>query len=430
MSREDKLAKKRSLLSQEQWAILEQKLKGNPATVLASKVDQEKTALTKASLSSLEPQDALDIDWSSLVEAGCHSARQIPEDLSLADYIAFNQQLDQLCLVSLCVALRGWNIFVQAGERHTVDELMTHLAILPSFRKLLYRWLLELSSAGFLGQEEDTFVSFQPLPVESPVTPFIEEGGLHKKICAAIPSIVTGKKHMLEYIFAEGQADNAEKGYEQIAVSRYFNDIAAKIIATVVEKLPAGRQLRILEIGAGVGGTTSSLLSLLPPDRTVYAFTDLSSYFLDHARKKFANYPFVYYDLLDIDQDPVHAGFQPHSFDMVIGANVMHCARFLPKTLQYMRSLLNSDGLLLLLELTQNAPRHTVFPGLLEGFSHFEDERLQWNKPLLPPVQWEKFLCSGGFKEFAAFPEANHPAEVLGEHVMIAQIAPEILKTS
>ena len=45
--------------------------------------------------------------------------------------------------------------------------------------------------------------------------------------------------------------------------------------------IPPARRLRVLEIGAGTGGTSSALLAVLPPDRTRYRFTDVSDVFLE-----------------------------------------------------------------------------------------------------------------------------------------------------
>jgi hypothetical protein len=59
--------------------------------------------------------------------------------------------------------------------------------------------------------------------------------------------------------------------------------------------LPAGETLQILEVGAGTGGTTAFVLEALAPfaDRIRYVFTDIGTFFLDAARPRFADYPFV-----------------------------------------------------------------------------------------------------------------------------------------
>src|SRR5690606_8618345 len=118
----------------------------------------------------------------------------------------------------------------------------------------------------------------------------------------------------------------------------------------LVTSLPADRPLRILEIGAGTGGTTAYLLPHLPPTRTEYVFTDLSPLFLEKAQEKFQDYPFVGYQLLDIEQDPEAQGFASHHYDIVVAANVLHATADLRHTLAHGKQLLAPNGLLVLLE--------------------------------------------------------------------------------
>src|SRR3712207_9033281 len=62
--------------------------------------------------------------------------------------------------------------------------------------------------------------------------------------------------------------------------------------------------LRVLEIGAGTGATTTAVLAALPADRSTYVFTDVSPVFLDRARARFGARPSVDYRLLDVERAP------------------------------------------------------------------------------------------------------------------------------
>lgn len=85
--------------------------------------------------------------------------------------------------------------------------------------------------------------------------------------------------------------------------------------------------LRILEIGAGTGGTTNTLLPFLKSsygERTYlsYTYTDISSGFFIQARERFKEYANMEYAILDISKDPMEQGFEPESFDLIIATNV------------------------------------------------------------------------------------------------------------
>jgi len=86
-------------------------------------------------------------------------------------------------------------------------------------------------------------------------------------------------------------------------------------------------RLRILEIGAGTGGTTAKVLRALmsPYGERLYAtymYTDISSGFMAAAAERFAAYENIEYAVLDISRDPIEQGFQPASFDLIVCANV------------------------------------------------------------------------------------------------------------
>ena len=67
--------------------------------------------------------------------------------------------------------------------------------------------------------------------------------------------------------------------------------------------------LNILEIGAGTGGTTGYVLPELTAGRANYVFSDISSFFLEKIKKKFSKYPFLSYQLLDIERNPTSKAF-------------------------------------------------------------------------------------------------------------------------
>lgn len=58
----------------------------------------------------------------------------------------------------------------------------------------------------------------------------------------------------------------------------------------------------------------------------------------------------------------------------------------------------------------------------MDGWQHFADE-LRADCPLLPAATWMEALQDAGFEAARAFPEAGSPAEVLGQHVLIARVA-------
>lgn len=85
--------------------------------------------------------------------------------------------------------------------------------------------------------------------------------------------------------------------------------------------------MRILEIGAGTGGTTATVLPSLRSSYSErmflsYTYTDISSGFFPGAKERFKDFPGIEYRVLDISKDPIDQGFQPEKFDLIIACNV------------------------------------------------------------------------------------------------------------
>jgi acyl transferase domain-containing protein len=85
--------------------------------------------------------------------------------------------------------------------------------------------------------------------------------------------------------------------------------------------------MKVLEIGAGTGGTSATVLPRLKSaygERTYlsYTYTDVSAGFFVSAKQRFRNYSSVEYAVLDISKDPIEQGFEAEAFDLVIACNV------------------------------------------------------------------------------------------------------------
>ena len=86
-------------------------------------------------------------------------------------------------------------------------------------------------------------------------------------------------------------------------------------------------KLRVLEIGAGTGGFTSTVLPALiklgsGAQFSTYTYTDITSDFFQAAKERFHEYAGVEYIQLDISRDLANQGVQLHTYDLVIAANV------------------------------------------------------------------------------------------------------------
>jgi acyl transferase domain-containing protein/acyl carrier protein/protein-L-isoaspartate O-methyltransferase len=249
-----------------------------------------------------------------------------------------------------------------------------------------------------------------------------------EKLAEALKGEVPG----IDLVFPGGSTETAEKLYRESPGSRLFNELTARTIAEAVAALPSHRKLRIIEIGAGTGGTTAWILDRLPADRVEYCFTDIGGLFIAQAKEKFAKYPFVNYATLDIEKTPVEA----HRFDIVIAANVLHATADLNQALTNVKRLLAPEGLLVLLEATKKQRWLDLIFGLMDGWWRFEDTELRPDHPLLSPQQWTGLLESKGFREATAIGDetqsvivARNTTEADGQNVVF-QVGTDAMERS
>jgi acyl transferase domain-containing protein/2-polyprenyl-3-methyl-5-hydroxy-6-metoxy-1,4-benzoquinol methylase len=133
---------------------------------------------------------------------------------------------------------------------------------------------------------------------------------------------------------------------------------------------------KILEIGAGTGGTTTHVLNALGTDdsgvgplATSYDFTDISSGFFEAAQEKFKDWEsLLRYKKLDIEQDPTKQGFENGSYDLIIACQVLHATKNMEHTMTNVRKLLKPGGKLVLFETTKDPQDLLLVFGLLPGW--------------------------------------------------------------
>jgi microcystin synthetase protein McyD len=214
-----------------------------------------------------------------------------------------------------------------------------------------------------------------------------------------LADVLRGEIDPLELLFPNGSTSIIATLYQESPLARIINDVVRDAVAQALASFPSDRLLRVLEVGAGTGGTTSAILPILPEDRVEYTFTDVSPLFLFHAREKFRDRPFLRYQILDLDASPNSQSSSLGSFDIVLAANVLHATRDLRRTLDRVRRLLAPGGMFVLLETVGRQIWADLVFGLTEGWWAFTDTVLRPTHPLLPAERWLELLGEEGYDE-------------------------------
>jgi len=203
----------------------------------------------------------------------------------------------------------------------------------------------------------------------------------------------------------EGTTDELALLLEDDVLHRLYDFMQNSEYSTFLDLVAHRRpNLRVLEIGAGTGGTTATVLPVLAKGSSAYAgrmyhsytYTDVSSGFFPAAKERFKSYDAVQYAVLDISKDPLEQGFEAESFDLVIACNVLHATPNLGETLTNVRKLMHPRGRLFLQELSPKTKWINFVMGVLPGWwLGAADSRV--TEPYVDSQRWDAELQAAGF---------------------------------
>ncbi len=309
------------------------------------------------------------------------------------------------------------------GRRFHADDEARALGVVAAHRRLFARMLRMLAEDGALAATDGGFECRRALRAPTPqaqaaryeaalarFAPVDGEITTLRRCGEHLARVLRGEQDPLQLLFPGGSFAEARKLYVDSPFARTYNGAVAAWLQTAVAALPEHARLRVLEVGAGTGGTTAYVLPLLArllPGRVDYTFSDLSPLFLERAAEQFAAHRFVQYQRLDIERDPAPQGLQPGHYDIVIAANVLHATADLGGAVAHVRSLLAPGGALLALEGT--APQRWVDLtfGLTEGWWRFTDTGRRRDHPLITRPAWLDMLQAQGFEGVDLFPATS-----------------------
>jgi acyl transferase domain-containing protein/NADPH:quinone reductase-like Zn-dependent oxidoreductase len=224
-------------------------------------------------------------------------------------------------------------------------------------------------------------------------------------------SLLRGEQDPLQFLFKDGYID----AYYRETNNRPCFDQWDRYLQVYAAKHP---KMRILEIGAGTGATTTQALHTLShgcgrseanPVYLSYDFTDLSPVFLQHAQEKYKNYPRIKYQVLNIEKDPMQQGYEAESYDLIIAANVLHATPNMEHTMANVRKLLKPKGKLMMYEITRpDIVRSGFVGGLMAGWWAGMEDGRPWS-PAMTTTRWADVLTNTGFSGIdLEIPEYNH----------------------
>ncbi|KAI0202891.1 hypothetical protein F4808DRAFT_449551 [Astrocystis sublimbata] len=327
--------------------------------------------------------------------------------------------------------------------------LERHAQVVRQFYRVLEDGeLIEASSSG-RSTFTRTSTPLDPVPAEAIYHDMVDLHPQHASVNKLVRAVgselapcLTGAKDCLQILFGDrANKKTLEDMYEFWPLVRTPALVLGDFLAQALTRASGGGKFRILEVGAGTGGTTRYLVPLL---RSLgipfeYVFSDLSASLVAAAKRQFkdlAKDGTMEFRVIDIEQPPLPE--DTAAYHIVLATNCIHATRDLDVSLRHMRRMLRDCGALALIEMTRNMFWLDVVVGLLEGWWLFEDGR---DYALVDERHWEGVMKGAGFEAvewsdgeslesktvrvIAAFPTANTTVNNTNGSEVVKDTAPK-----
>ncbi|MBF0396574.1 MAG: SDR family NAD(P)-dependent oxidoreductase [Desulfobacterales bacterium] len=318
-------------------------------------------------------------------------------------------------------------LFTNSGEGFIKLNKLCHNWLFDTFKKIdtnqiipayfrLYEALLDILKNNEDTKEDITAQKELIIKKFPDLTPYVN---LLDACLPKYPEILTGKIAAIDIIFPNSSPHLVEGIYKGNLSASIFNNIVAQSVKSIIENRK-DELINILEVGAGTGGTSASVLKEIDlySSRLKYSYTDISQRFIQYGKKEYGmQFPFMEFKVFNVESDYQKQGLELASFDIVIAANVLHATRNIRKTLKNIKKLLTPNGVLILNEATKLFDFTTLTFGLLEGWWLFEDEEIRIKgSPLLSSEMWKNVLEGQGFKNISILNDKDS-----AQHVIISE---------
>ena len=372
-----------------------------------------------------------------------------PEDVSFQI-----NDMEMLLTKLLWEELRSTGAF---GERETVkSDIKTKTGIINLYDRWLEESIEVLVRKHYLKKEGENYVGTDLNPADKKT---VWEEWEKKKIAwlenqtikaqavlaeatlRALPEILRGDVPATEIMFPNSGMGLVEGIYKDNVVSDYFNDMLANAVEVYIQerlKENLNSRIRIIEIGAGTGGTSRKVFQKIKQYQEhieEYCYTDISKAFLIHAEEEYGKEnPYLTYKIFNVELPIAGQGIEEGEYDIVIAAKVLHATRNILETIRNAKATLKKNGLIVLNEIiNNNLFTHLTF-GLLEGWWLYEDPELRIpGSPALSSEKWQFVLESEGFRSVFSPTKQTHTSYqqiIIGESDGIIRQKKELKQNS
>jgi len=341
--------------------------------------------------------------------------------------------MDRACLLSILAEFQSRGLFLSGRRSYNESEIVGKMAVQPKNQFIIRRWLAALIRSTMLETTNNRYFSATRISAQDNVWEMWKKAGVlwndilgptrvwdyfYQNACN-LRGLLEGTVSANYLLFPAGKNDIADSLYRETLIAWYMNQtIADKICSHLAGK----KAVRILETGAGTGATTDVIINELAQKElesklTAYEFTDLSTYFLSEAAKKYGVKEYFKTAVLNLEQEAGWDKIPLQTYDIIVAAGVLNNVKNTDLCLSLMWQKLKEDGIILISEATEESLQILISQVFM--MEEAKDARQERDSTFMSQAQWEAAFARADFKILQCVPGADDKLSCLGQRVFI-----------
>ncbi|MGE4192797.1 MAG: SDR family NAD(P)-dependent oxidoreductase [Pseudodesulfovibrio sp.] len=233
-------------------------------------------------------------------------------------------------------------------------------------------------------------------------------------------NLLRGRRNVEEILSYE-PGGLLEAFYTRSPSARFQNTQVARLVERLRRRLPAGRPLRILDVGAGFGGPLQDILSSMPSEQLKYTCLDKSDDVLQRLKAANSDNQHVSFVEADIEIE-LPESLSPGDYDVVLVSHVLHELDDLGTALDNCRKLLAPNGMIIVVERNPD-PLIDIFLGADPNWWKHSPSQNEPVSRLLPMDSWRELFERAGYADFRVVSEKN--TDYPESYILLAKNAPD-----
>lgn len=338
--------------------------------------------------------------------------------------------LNKACCFTMLFYLQNNIEKISPLKAYQVKKLIDDLDIQSKFENIIFRWIKFLHEEQYiLSNEKECYFDTGKIDWESVLRVWEEARAKWSEKLGTkaifqyffenakqLGRIMNGEVNPTWLLFPEGRFDIATELYSETAIAKELNHVIAQNINAIAQ----GKEVTVLELGAGTGATTQEIYKKFGCLNANYIFSDLSEFFLSNARDKFGKQSRMRFEKIDIDNVLIDVKKISVTYiDIIVAVGVINNAKNILKTMKDINKLLQEDGYVFLVEAVGESAPMLISQAFM--MQETNDERKEGNLTFLLIEQWYDIFAKSGFKVIDRFPDGNSCLTMFNQRLFVLQ---------